>query len=167
VSASDLREQLRSPELLAFVHGGVATLVGTSDANLVPAVTRGFAVRVAPNGESVDVFVGRAQSSAVLDRLRPGGWLAITIASPLDYRAVQIKGDVTRWQAADAADAVWEERYWCLFAAVVAHDGLSPEQASRLRCRDLVRITVAPRALFRQTPGPSAGEALERGAPWG
>jgi hypothetical protein len=167
VSTSDLGSQLRSEELVAFLHSGVSGMVGNSDADLVPALTRGFAFRVAAAGESVDVFVGRAQSGPVLARLRPGAAMAITVASPIDYRAVQIKGTVSRWQPAEAADAAWVARHWELFQAAVALVGIPPDQCVRLRCRDLVRITVVPRALFRQTPGPSAGSALEPGTSWG
>jgi hypothetical protein len=142
-------------------------MVGISDADLVPALTRGFALRVTATGESLDVFVGRTQSAPVLLRLRPGAPLAVTLASPVDYRAMQIKGAVLRWQAAQDADHVWVDRYWELFEVAVGRVGITPAQCVRLRCRDLVRITVTPRTLFRQTPGPSAGNELEGGMPWG
>jgi hypothetical protein len=165
--SSDLGNQLRSPELVTYFHSGVSIMVGNSDADLVPALTRGFGLRMAADGESLDVFVGRAQSVAVLARLRVGAGLAITLASPVDYRAMQIKGTVGRWQASKAADLVWLTRYWELFEAAVGQVGISPALCARLRCRDLVRITVAPEALFRQTPGPFAGSALEQGTSWG
>jgi len=151
--------------LVAFLHSGVGTMVGISDADLVPALTRGFALRVTADGESLEVFIGRAQSAPVLARLWPGGLLAVTLASPVDYRAMQIKGTVLQWQAAEATDDVWVNRYWELFEKAVGRVGITPAQCARLRCRDLVRITVAPRDLFRQTPGPSAGNALAGGMP--
>jgi hypothetical protein len=167
VSASELGSQIQSPDLVAFLHGGVGIVVGNCDASLVPALTRGFAARVAPDGKSLAVFVGRPQSAAVLANVRPGGDVAVTLASPMDYRAVQIKGEVDRWQLADAADADWVARYWDLFEVALGHVGIPPEQCLRMHCRDLVRIAVLPRALYRQTPGPSAGDALPRDIPWG
>jgi hypothetical protein len=166
VSASDLGNQLRSPELVDFLHGGVSAVVGNSDADLVPALARGFAVRVTSDGASIDVFVGRAQSAPVLANLRPGGAVAVTVASPIDYRAVQLKGVVSCWATAEDSDASWVARCWDLFKAAAGQVGISPGQCARLHCRDLVRITVVPGALFRQTPGPSAGNALPRDAPW-
>jgi hypothetical protein len=155
--------ELFVPELVDFIHGGVAMFVGSASAALEPALTRGFAPRVAPDRRSLDVFVGRIQSSAALANLGPGRPMAVTLGSPVDYRGIQLKGVSAGWRDAEAGDAEWVEEYARRFEANCEEVGLTAAQASRLRDHDLVRITLVPLEIFRQTPGPGAGGALAGG----
>ena len=157
---------LRAPELIEFLHGGISVILGNAAAT-IPAVTRAFAPRVSSDGASVDVFVAPAQSAAVVANLSIGSVLAFTMSSPTDYRAMQIKRTVVVWGLADDADAAWLDRYWSLFQAACQRTGVTPEISGRLRCRrNLLRVTVTPRALFRQTPGPGAGAPLGDLSTW-
>lgn len=154
------------PELVTFVHSGIAIHVGSADAALVPAVTRGCAPRVAADRRTIDVFVGRAQSTAVLANLAPGRPMAITLASPLDYRGIQVKGLSAGWREATEVDQVWVDDYWSRFEANASVVGFSVEHIRLLRSADLVRVTLVPTAFFRQTPGAGAGGSIEGGARW-
>jgi len=95
--------------VVAFVHGGVVLLVGTASSDLVPALTRGFAPRIAPDRRSLDVFVGREQAAACLANLRPGASISVIVGNPIDYRGIQIKGNATGHRDASAGDAAWLE----------------------------------------------------------
>jgi hypothetical protein len=158
--------ELLLPELVAFLHSGVSTIVGTSSGTLAPALTRAFATRVAPDGRTLDVFVGRVQSATALANVVPGRPIALTIGSPTDYRAVQIKGTVAGRQDPDDGDAAWLQRYFGLLQAALDQIGIPPALSKSLRCADYVRITVLPVVMFRQTPGPGAGSLLAEGPPW-
>jgi hypothetical protein len=151
------------PELVEFIHGGVAMFVGGASAALEPALARAFAPRVAPDRRSIDVFVGRTQSGAALANLAPGRPIAVTLGSPVDYRGIQVKGVSAGWREPDAADAEWVDDYARRFGANCEQVGLTAAQVARLRGHDLVRITLVPVAIFRQTPGPGAGGALAGG----
>lgn len=164
--APDPCSELLLPDLIAFLHSGVAAMVGTANAGLAPALTRAFAVRVAPDGRTIDLFVGRVQSATCLANLAKGRPIAVTIGSPTDYRAVQIKGTVTGWQEAEGRDAAWIDRHWGLFEASLDQIGIPPARGKSFRSPDLVRVTFVPTVIFRQTPGPGAGSPLAAGPPW-
>jgi hypothetical protein len=166
VPAPEPCSELLDPDLVAFVHGGVAGMLGTSNADQMPALTRAFAVRVAPDGRTIDLFVGRAQSATCLANIAAGRPMAVLIGSPTDYRSMQMKGEAANCQEPGADDAAWLDRYWRLFEASVDQIGMPPAQSARFRCRDVVRVTFVPTALFRQTPGPGAGSPLAAGPRW-
>jgi hypothetical protein len=154
------------PELVAFLHSGVVGMMGTAGPDLAPALTRTFAPRVAPDRRTIDTFVGRAQSTVCLGNLGPERPLTLTLGNVADYRGVQIKGVCTGWADLVETDALWLEDHWRLFRANCVKVGLTTVVTDRLRCRDLVRITLVPMFLFRQTPGPGAGGAVEGGTRW-
>lgn len=164
MSAPPPCSELLTPDLVAFLHSGLAGTLGTASADGVPAMTRAFALRVAPDARTIDVFVGRAQSTTCLANLTPGRLLAVTTSSPLDYRGVQLKGAVIDSRPADASDVIWIERAATLFEAAVAQVGIASPRG--FRCQEYVRVTFMPTAMFRQTPGPGAGNPLGAGAPW-
>jgi hypothetical protein len=166
VPAPEPCSELLVPELVAFVHSGLAIHVGSADAALVPAVTRGCAPRVAADRRTIDVFVGRAQSTAVLTNLAPERPMAVTVASPLDYRGIQVKGLSAGSSEARATDHVWVDDYWSRFEINAAVVGFAVEHIRLLRSADLVRVTLVPTAIFRQTPGAGAGGSVEGGARW-
>ena len=156
--------QLLAPDLVAFLHSGLAATMATASADGVPALTRAFALRVAPDGRTVDLFVGREQSATCLANMTPGRLLAVTTGSPIDYRGVQIKGTVIACQAPDADDVLWIERSAKLFEAAVTQVGVTTPVG--FRCQEYVRVTFSPNAIYRQTPGPGAGNPLDAGPPW-
>ena len=135
-------------------------------AEMIPALTRGFALRVSPDGAQVEVFVAPAQAAAVVANLAVASPLAFTATNMTDYRSVQIKGTVAGWLAANEADAAWLERYRSLFQAASERTGIPRHLSNTLLCRHLLRVTVVPRALFRQTPGPGAGAPMEDLSAW-
>lgn len=154
------------PDVVAFVHGGVSVLVATSGEDRTPALTRAAAPRVAPDRSTVDVFVGRAQGAACLANLAPGRTMAVLFGSPVDYRMLQIKGRSAGWRDVAVGDPDWVDRYWPLFVTNLERIGLAPAKSQRLSFDDIVCVTFAPTAIFRQTPGPGAGGPLEAGTRW-
>jgi hypothetical protein len=157
---------LITPELVAFVHGGVVALVGTAAADLTPALTRGFAPRIAHDRRTVDVFVGREQSAACLANLAQGASITVVIGNPVDYRGLQMKGTTTGQRDAGPGDADWLRRQLVLFEDCLERIGMKRADATRLWSGDLACVTFVPTAIFRQTPGPGAGDPLAAGPPW-
>ena len=148
------------------MHGGVVAIVGSASAELAPALTRGFAPRVAPDRRTVDVFVGRAQSTTCLANLGPGAPISVIVGNPVDYRGIQFKGTAAGQRDAGAGDAAWLERCRVLYVEALDRVGISRVHGARLWCSDLVCITFVPETIFRQTPGPGAGDPLAAGPRW-
>jgi hypothetical protein len=166
VPAPEPFSELLAPEVVAFIHGGVVAIVGSASADLAPALTRGFAPRVAPDQRTIDVFVGRAQSTTCLANLGTGASMSVIVGNPVDYRGIQIKGSVAGQRDAAAGDVAWLERCRRLYVEALDRVGIPRVQGERLWCRDLLCLTLVPATLFRQTPGPGAGDPLAAGPPW-
>jgi len=144
-------------------------MVGSAAPDLAPAVTRAFAPRVAPDRRTIDVFVGRAQSTTCLANLTTGASMSVIVGNPVDYRGVQIKGTAGGQRDvgdAGAEDAEWLGRCRRLYVEALVRIGIPAVYGERLWCRDMVCVTLVPAALFRQTPGPGAGAPLAAGPPW-
>jgi len=166
VPAPEPCSELLTPEVVTFVHGGVVAMVGSASPDLAPALTRGFAPRVAPDRRTIDVFVGRAQSTTCLANLSAGASMSVIVGNPVDYRGIQFKGTAAGQRDAGAGDAAWLDRCRRLYVEALDRIGIPPVYGERLWCRDMVCLTLAPTALFRQTPGPGAGAPLAAGPPW-
>jgi hypothetical protein len=166
VPASEPCCELLTPEVVAFVHGGVVAIIGSAATDLTPALTRGFAPRVAPDRRTIDVFVGRAQSTTCLANLGAGAPISVIVGNPIDYRGIQFKGAVAGQRDAGAGDAAWLERCRMLYVAALDRVGIPSVQGMRLWSRELACITLVPTEIFRQTPGPGAGDPLAAGPRW-
>lgn len=152
-------------ELADFVTGEVSISVGSRDAALLANLTRGFGCRVTPGGERIRVFVSRAQSRAVLADLAANGLVAAVFTLPATHRTVQLKGaDAVVAPLADG-DLDCVHGYRDGFIAHLAGMGFAADAIAHLvGCPDddLTAIEFSPCAAFTQTPGPRAGQPLER-----
>lgn len=146
--------------LSEFLQSGVIVAVGTRDASLAPAVTRGWGGRVCADGDSVELFVGRTVSGATLANLRDNGRLAVIFGCPLSFRSAQIKGRCTSLAEPEPDDRDWVERHRRALARSLAQVGISPDWGRLVSAADLVRIRFEAEAIFDQTPGPRAGAQL-------
>jgi hypothetical protein len=148
-------------ELAAFMEGPVMIVAATRDAAFRPTVAR-FSGLTAPDAQ--DRFYGFVSSSLwpqAMANMQPGWPVALTFASPADYRAFQIKGTVLSSAPVTAAQRVLAERYVENANSTLRRLGSSPRQiASWLTLEDLYAVQMAATAAFRQTPGPGAGQAL-------
>ena len=167
VSAPEPCCDLITAEVVAFVHGGGVLLVGTASADRVPALTRGFAPRIAPDRRSRRRVRGaRAVRYLPREPAAGRGDARSSVGNPVDYRGIQIKGTAAGHRDAAAGDADWLERFRRGSDESMAQVGIPPAQNAHLWCRDMVCITFVPSAIFRQTPGPGAGSAVNAGSPW-
>ena len=77
---------------------------------------------------------------------------------------MQIKGVSAGWRDAAADDVDWVERYWRLFVASMRRaSGIPPAQAMRLRCRDIVRVTLRADGDLPSDAGPGRGRCARGG----
>lgn len=149
-----------SEQVKEFVESGVGALVGTGDARGRPHVVYGWAPRVAADGTTVDVFLDAARADPTLANLRENGRFAMTMADPVTYRALQLKGTFRESGPPDEADRAWVQRQRAAFLTVTSLIGDPPAVVRNLWMDEVVRVAFAVERAFNQTPGPDAGKPL-------
>lgn len=149
------------PRLQAFLANPVMVVLATSTTNGRAALARGMGVRVHPGNSTVEVFVSSAQWGDVVEALRPGVRLAVTIVRPETYETYQIKGTVLSRQSPDGDGMAFVAEYCERISAHLLSLGPIQRQiACWITTEDLVGFHVLTEHLFNQTPGPGAGDLL-------
>ena len=152
-----------TPELAAFCQSGVSVVLASCDRTARPLVGRALACRIAPDGE-MRVVLRESSNTGLLAALRGGAPLAATFTQPTTHRSIQLKAPGARQVAANASDAPAAVVQTAAFRRELMEIGYGEDFAAGycgFETHDLVTITFRPDAAFVQTPGPSAGSALE------
>lgn len=147
--------------MFEFLSGPNAMLLGTRDGHNVPAITRPIGCQVCPDRERVIAFLADPRAVA---HIRDTGTLALVVVRPTTYEGYQLKGaDAQVKPVTDAELAMVVERRTKLLDEMM-RVGLTRETAEMLVPRGDATVMAAvfsPTAIFRQTPGPGAGERRE------
>jgi hypothetical protein len=146
-------------DLKEFIESGVATIVGTGDADGRPHMTMGWGPRVTADG-SVDVFLDKERAAQTLADLEWNGRIAVTVVHPVTVRSVQLKGRYCESGEPDATDREWVERHREAFSVSTALVGDPPGVIKNLWLEETVRVVFEVDGAFDQTPGPEAGKPL-------
>jgi hypothetical protein len=148
-------------ELREFVESGVAVIVGTADRAKRPHVVMGWGPRVSASGDAVTVFVESSRASVALSDVEATGLVALTFASPVSYRSLQLKGTCKVAGVANEEDQAWIQRHRDRFSTETALVGDPPMTIRNLMMRDvMMRFDMRVERAFDQTPGPVAGNEL-------
>jgi hypothetical protein len=150
------------PDLVVFVHGGVAVTVGTRDVDRRPAVTRAWGPEVMADGGTLKLSVIAPPGSATRANLAGNGAIAVGFSTPTVARALQIKGVAVSLREPEPAELERAERHLAAFSAEAKHFGIPARQARRIfgAPSDLLSVTVSIDQMFDQTPGPKAGQPV-------
>lgn len=144
----------------AFLGAPVMMVVATRGLDGRAALARGVGARRG-DADLIQMFASRWQWPEALAHLSPGAQAAMTFCRPSDYQAYQVKGDIVGVDAADEDGASFAAGYVKAVTAVLMTLGVEEGAISHwLTTEGLVQLTLRPRAVFLQTPGPSAGRAL-------
>jgi hypothetical protein len=143
-----------------LIAEGTATIVATRDDRMRPTLTRGWGVVTSADGAEMKLCIGAPKGSPVRESLAANGAIAITCSRPSTYRTVQVKGEVVKVAAPSAEDRAAVEAQIIAFSAEVEALGMPPDSGRALVDAELIAVTLVPRELFDQTPGPSAGARL-------
>ncbi len=154
-----------SAELKELLEGGLSLLVGTRDARLVPDVVRCVGARVEKGGREVTVFLPEATSAAAFANLADNGRIAVCVSRPIDHRTIQFKGRAASVKPAAASDRALVDRYRADFASTLAFLGVPPRLVLRMNHWPCRAVRVRVESVFDQTPGPGAGDAIDRPRP--
>ena len=147
-------------ELKEFIESGVACLVGTGNAEGRPHVVYGWGPRVRAGGAEVDVFIDAPRSATALSDLRENPRIALTLAHPVSYRSVQLKGSFRSTQEPDDEDLARVQAHRDAFLVTTTLVGDPPNTITNLWMEEVVRVSFAVERAFDQTPGPEAGKPL-------
>jgi hypothetical protein len=151
-----------TPELAKFCQSGVSIVLASCDRTR-PVVGRAVACRIAPDGE-MRVVLRESSNLRLLDALRDGARLAVTFTQPTTHRSIQLKAPGASLVPANASDAPAAIVQTAAFRRELMEIGYSETFAAAycgFEPHDLVTIAFLPAQAFVQTPGPSAGSALQ------
>ena len=149
------------PDVVEFIHGGVAVGVATRADDLRPEFARGWGPEVSADGRSLRLCVSAPEGSRMRANLVGNGAVAVGFSPPTIARAVQVKGVATRVDEPEPADLERVERHFRAFVAEAERIGAPAELSERMFVRTgLVAVQFSIDEVFDQTPGPTAGRRL-------
>jgi hypothetical protein len=152
---------LLTPELVEFIHSGVAVGAATRDENLRPALTRAWGPQVAADLRSLTVSVSAPMGSATRANLEQNGAIALGFCPPTIAKAIQLKGVATVLGGPGPDDLEHAQLHNSAFLAECERISAPLELAQRMFVRPgLLLVSVAINDGFDQTPGPTAGRRL-------
>jgi hypothetical protein len=147
-------------QLAALLHDGVGIHIGTRNQQLEPNGARAIAARVEDDGKHLVIFISSVAAARVLPDLESNGLAAVVFARPRDERACQVKGTFVSSREITPAERSAALAQWNAFLESLDYIGIPPAAAATwINVADLaIRLKVT--AVFEQTPGPQAGQAL-------
>jgi hypothetical protein len=152
-----------APEHAAFMQGGVSINAGAAGADLTPSIARALGCRVAPDFATVRVLVSQQQAAELIAHLRDGSGLAVVFSQPSTHLTLQFKAARASVDNVTEADIAAVARYRQAFVDELRPLGYPPALIRAfMACPDaeLAALVFAPNAVFNQTPGAQAGEAV-------
>lgn len=162
-SGPTLANGVLTVELTEFCQSGVSVVMASCDRGGRPVVGRGVACRIDESG-LVRVLLRQPSNTALLQALRDGAGLAVTYTRPTNHRSIQLKAANARIAAPTASDGTASIAQSAAFRADLIEDGYT-ESFAEAYCafepHELAAIDFVPEQAFVQTPGPSAGSALQ------
>jgi hypothetical protein len=147
-------------QLAAFLHDGVGIHVGTRNERFEPNGARAISAKVEDDGKHLVLFLAEIAARRILPDLESNGLAAVVFARPRDERACQVKGTfVASWTVTDA-ERTAALMQWNAFLDGLDYIGIPRVSAAPwINVADIaIRLEVT--AVFEQTPGPKAGQAI-------
>lgn len=147
-------------ELAGFLEGPVGVHLGTRNERLEPNGARALAVAAEADGVHVVVYLARVAAARLLPDLESNGEAAVSVARPVDERALQVKGVFVEARDAAEAERPRVEAQWRQFLANLEGIGIAPGAFSSYPTWPCIAIRLRTTALFEQTPRPGTGGPL-------
>jgi hypothetical protein len=158
--AGRLRPLAAAPDIDQLVRQGVAIVLATRDAQLRPAVARGWGPLLQADATTLTLCIEAPEGTPTRANLAEGAPAAINITLPSTYSSIQVKGRVAAVRALDDGDRERIARHGNAFVLDTSTLGLAERIARALQDTDYVTVDVALAERFDQTPGPGAGARL-------
>ncbi|NKX44638.1 hypothetical protein [Roseicyclus persicicus] len=151
-------------DLVAFVQGGVAPILGVRTPDGRPLVGSAVACRVREM-RVLRVFVERRRHEALLGAVAAGSAIAATFSRARDHRSIQVKAPAAQLGDPSPDDLPEIARQCGLLLDELLELGYTRPQAIAYTAFDpdgLAVVEFIPERAFTQTPGPGAGAELRR-----
>jgi len=160
---------LLSAEQIAFMQGPVSIIAASHDAALKSNLVRAVGCSLGADGNQLRIYVTASQAGTLLADLRANRALAAVFCRPSTDHALQIKAVDAAIIPTQRDDVRATQRYRDMMVGEIAPLGF-PEPVLHAifsaNAADVVVVRCTPTAVFEQTPGPNAGNALAvAGAP--
>ena len=154
---------LITDDLIEYFACGIDVYIATCDDALVPESVLGMGVRALPDRRTVTAYLPNAVASRTLQNLegRSRPHVALTFCHPPTERALQLKGRCVAIRPSSESDRQLQEMFRSALIASFAAIGVPRAQTRGLPWWPSMAIDVEVSEVFRQTPGPNAGEPLE------
>lgn len=146
--------------LLRILDHASVVLLATRDAQLHPHSGRGFRASRGTQRDHLVVWAVPSQSVQVIDDLRDNGAVAVLISVPMTHETFQLKGRMVSIEDAPASDEPMVRARLEMLCQDGERMGVSRRMVERLEIWPAQLITIAVEQIFRQTPGPGAGDRV-------
>jgi len=140
--------------------GGTSVLVGSADANAVPACCRGIAVSTDGALARATVYVPAATSRDVIANAATTKKLSVMITRVVEHVGVQLKGTVEAIRMAGDDEAPFVRRRLNEFADVLDAIGLPRRIFRSVSHWPAFAVELKVEEVYDQTPGPRAGSCI-------
>jgi hypothetical protein len=147
--------------LRVATDGGTSVLVGSADANAVPACCRGIAVSTDHTLARATVYVPVATSRDVIANAATTKKLAVMITRVVEHVGVQLKGTVEAIRMASDDEELFVRRRFNEFADVLDDIGLPRRIFRTVSHWPAFALDLKVEDVFDQTPGPRAGASIK------
>lgn len=146
-----------TPDFEHFITGGVSVIVGTVDADGIPACCRAIAVTAKDGFDTITVYVPAATGQETIANVATTRRIAVGCTHPLSHESMQIKGVTHAVRLAPAADEAFVRQRLDQLADVLFEVGLPRRLTRSIAHWPAFAIDVQVEEVFDQTPGPKAG----------
>lgn len=146
--------------MFELLQTGVAVVVGTRDATLMPECTRAWGIRVGKDRSSVTIFLTETISQKTLQNLRENGQIAISCTRPTDHVACQLKGRLRAIRQTAQRDREHSRRWHREFAGELVAIGVPAQLCESWITEPALAVEIEVTDVFHQTPGPGTGEKV-------
>jgi hypothetical protein len=154
---------LEDPATVAFLHSGCALLVSTVDGEGMPHAGRAWGLTVVDAGAGLLRLLLEADDAVTVANVYAGRPIAVTATNVPNFHSIQWKGCPVSVEARTPVDEAKQVQYTTDFLADVHEvDSYPIDLMERWAARTVVPCLVTVDSSFDQTPGPSAGVAIDR-----
>ena len=147
-------------DLQDLVSDGVAVIVATRDDELRPELGRAWGPSLSEDGARLTVCVEATPDSEMLNNLKPGIPVAITLARLVSHKTVQLKGRAVDVSVPTSERLATVAEHIDRFLSEGEEVGMPRAFGSGLIGHDLMTVTIDVAERTNETPGPDAGRPL-------
>lgn len=154
-----------SDDVMELFASGVDVYIATRSKDLVPESALGMGVRVHDDHRTVTLYVPNVAMERTLANLQePSAPVALMVCHPPTNRSVQLKGHLLALRPATESEREIVQIFRSALITAFAQIGVPRALTRGLPWWPSTAIDVEVAQVFKQTPGPDAGELLRTSA---